>query len=502
MRLHRPASGLLAGIFLVTWLPIVQAAEGPLSVRVTAPEMNADVGGDPNIALAAEADAPGGTIARVEFFDGDKLVGTATQAPFKATYRRGQAQLNFCITAKATDAAGHAAVSRPVTCVATRRLQRQYKSYDYEETAENMLKQIRLWIPEGLATVRGILVVSNGMGGDTRDWSREVWYGEFLHLHGFAFLGAKGFTSHVENVEVMQNALKQIAKAAGHPELVNVPYVTTGFSAGGGYASRLLVEVPERVIASVPVSARLNLNEPPSAGSLATPACIISGEREKFEPVVVPVLAAYRPKGAMFGWLTVQTGDHSRYGQEVLAMPLLDAALRLRYPTDADVRKGPVKLTALDPMAGWVADNTTWKSGLTSIAAAKQFKGDIGKSSWLPTEDIAFIYRAYSTYDRPLTIASPPVAWSRDRVWDPGSDITIVVDDSRFAQWKKLEFYDGAHKLGEVAEGPPQLTAKDLAAGFHVFSVLGTDAKGNVRPSNPLLVVVRKLPTTGNAANH
>jgi hypothetical protein len=29
-------------------------------------------------------------------------------------------------------------------------------------------------------------------------------------------------------------------------------------------------------------------------------------------------------------------------------------------------------------------------------------------------------------------------------------------------------------------------------AGYHAFSVLGTDGKNNIRPSNPVLVVVRK----------
>ena len=464
--------------------------------------MNADVGARPSIALAAEADSPGGAVATVEFFDGGKLVGSVTQAPFKVAYRPDPPKLNFRITAKATDAAGHSVVSPPVTCVATSKVQRQYKSYDYEEAAENMLKQVRLWIPDGLATVRGILVVSNPSGGDTRNGHTEVWYGEFLHLHDFAFLGAKGNTSHVESVHVMQNALKQIAKDADHPELVNVPYVATGFSAGGGFSSRLLVEVPDRVIASVPVCSRLNFTGvTPSVGSLATPACIISGELEDvFPSMVEPVLDAYRPNGALFGWMTVQGGGHGRDGQEVLAMPLVDTALRLRYPQDADVRKGPVKLKDLDPNAGWVADNTTWKSGLTVIAPAKQFKGTIGKSSWLPTEDIAFIYRAYATYDRPLAIASPLTNWSRDRAWDPGSNVTIVVDDSKFRVWKKLEFYDGARKLGEIAEGPPQFTAMDLAAGYHAFSVLGTDAQGKLRPSDPVLVVVRKLAADGSTA--
>ncbi len=78
-----------------------------------------------------------------------------------------------------------------------------------------------------------------------------------------------------------------------------------------------------------------------AATPLATPACIVSGETEKIGSMVTPVLEAYRPKGALCGWMTVQGGGHSRSGQEVLAMPLLDAAVRLRYPADADPRKGP-----------------------------------------------------------------------------------------------------------------------------------------------------------------
>ncbi|HEY3397616.1 MAG TPA: hypothetical protein VGM19_08160 [Armatimonadota bacterium] len=370
---------------------------------------------------------------------------------------------------------------------------RRYQSYDYQETAENMLKQVRVTIPEGLATVRGLLVVSNWSGGDSRDLYREAWYREFLFLHDFAFVGTQGFTSHVESFQVMQHALAQIAQDSGHPELVNVPYVTTGFSAGGGFASRLLVEAPERVIACVPCGARLNFTRDPfTPARLGTPAVIISGELETgFPAVVEPVLAEARPLGGLFGWMTVQGAGHARVGQEVLAMPLLDAAVRLRYPADGDVRQGPVTLLPLDPASGWVADNTTWKSGLTVIAPAAQFTGDVAKSSWLLNEDLAFIYRAYATYDRPLTITSPQT--NRDQAWPPGSSVMIKVDDAKFAPWQKLEFYDGAQKLGEITSGPPQFTATDLTPGFHAFSVLGTNAQGTLRTSQPVLVVVRKL---------
>jgi hypothetical protein len=139
-----------------------------------------------------------------------------------------------------------------------------------------------------------------------------------------------------------------------------------------------------------------------------------------------------------------------------------------------------------------VADNTTWKSGLTTITPAKKFKGDVAKSSWLLNKDIAFIYRAYATHDGPLKVTSPSNLSARREVFDAGSAVTIRVDDSRFAGWKKLELYDGATKVGELARGPAEFTVKGLKAGYHAFSVLGTDGNGNLRPSNPVLVVVRK----------
>src|SRR5262249_23162730 len=233
-----------------------------------------------------------------------------------------------------------------------------------------------------------------------------------------------------------------------------------------------------------------------TAAHLGVPTCLITGELENSATVVDPVFMPYRPKGALYSWTAVQGIGHEMRGQQVLAMPLLDAAVRLRYPADGDVCKGPIKLKPIDVASGWVADNTTWKSGLTTIVPAKEFKGDLGHSSWLLNEDLAFIYRAYSTYDRPLTITSPPSGMpgsAQDS--HTGSDVPIIVDASQFPNWRRLAFYDGATKLGEIADGMPKFTAKNLTPGYHVFSVLGTGAGGDIRSSNPVLVVVRRPPT-------
>ncbi len=57
-----------------------------------------------------------------------------------------------------------------------------------------------------------------------------------------------------------------------------------------------------------------------------------------------------------------------------------------------------------------------------------------------------------------------------------------------------MAFYDGARKLAETTRGPTQFTAMNLTPGYHVFSVLATDDRGNVRTADPKMVVVRPQP--------
>src|SRR5262245_58636961 len=379
-----------------------------------------------------------------------------------------------------------------------------YKVYDHfvkatpPATGEH---KFRLVVPEGLAVVRGILVVGPYAGGDSRDYHEQVWYREFLNLHGFAFLGAKDFYMH--DYKVMQAALKQLAIDTKHPELVNAPYAATGFSAGGGYTRLLMKADPDKVIAGVVVGSTLKFRGEITDDHRRVPMCVINGDLEH-EPgeaggmanALEPVLAEHRPKGALWGWMAVQGVGHEFAGQEVLSLPILDAAVRLRYPADGNVRKGPVKLKPVDPESGWIADNTTWKSGLTAITPAKKFKGDVAKSSWLLNEDLAYIYRAYATHDRPLKITLPSNDAAKDEVWDAGSSVVMLVDDTKFIGWKKLELYDGAKKVSEVTHGRAEFTVTDLQPGYHAFSVLGSDEKGNIRPSNPVLVVVRTAATS------
>lgn len=385
---------------------------------------------------------------------------------------------------------------------------RKYIVYDYADPAT---KKFCVVIPEGLKTVRGLLVNCNYGGGDSRgDWTFCHYYREFMHLHDFALVASAGDTPHVKAFQAFRDCLQMVSAASKHPELVNAPYAAVGFSSGGGFASTLMTRDPDGTITAGIIEARYNFtaflppNPPPPASVLdavlAIPSVLISGGKQNPPSVKTGVLkivdevfVPFRPKGAEFAWMVLPNHGHeyAENRQDLLIMPLMDLAVRTRYPKDGDPTKGPVKLLSIDPASGWVADNTTWQSGLTKIYPAKEFKGDLGHSSWLHNEDIAFIYRAYATHNNLLTITSPGPCGPGTPALDPGSNVPITVDASKFSNWKRLEFYDGAKKFGEIIQGPPKLTAKNLTPGYHVFSVLGTDVQGNQRTSNPTMVVVR-----------
>src|SRR5215472_5698403 len=123
---------------------------------------------------------------------------------------------------------------------------RKYTVYDYADPAT---KRFCVVIPEGLKTVRGLLVQCNYAGGDSRgDWTFCTYYREFMHFHDFALVASAGDIPHYRAFQAFRNCLEMVSVASHHPELVNAPYAAVGFSAGGGFASTLMTMDPDRTI--------------------------------------------------------------------------------------------------------------------------------------------------------------------------------------------------------------------------------------------------------------
>jgi hypothetical protein len=82
-------------------------------VSITSPADNATAAANSDLTIAADASESGGTIAKVEFYNGSTLLGSDTSSPYSFVWSKVAAG-SYTLTAKAYDTAGATATSAPV----------------------------------------------------------------------------------------------------------------------------------------------------------------------------------------------------------------------------------------------------------------------------------------------------------------------------------------------------------------------------------------------------
>ncbi len=124
--------------------------------------------------------------------------------------------------------------------------------------------QFRLWIPEGLETVKAILVLVPGSNGDGRSQVETALWQDFAVEQDLALVGLHMtdkmhedmFIEHYVNVadgsgDAFLTALGQLAEQSGHREVTHAPLLLWGMSAGGEFNYEFALWRPDRVAAFV-----------------------------------------------------------------------------------------------------------------------------------------------------------------------------------------------------------------------------------------------------------
>lgn len=96
--------------------PVDIILNAPPTVAVTAPAANTVVTAPATITISADAADSDGTVAKVEFYQGTTLLGSATQAPFAITWANAPAG-SHSLTAVATDNRGASTTSAAVPII-------------------------------------------------------------------------------------------------------------------------------------------------------------------------------------------------------------------------------------------------------------------------------------------------------------------------------------------------------------------------------------------------
>jgi pimeloyl-ACP methyl ester carboxylesterase len=294
--------------------------------------------------------------------------------------------------------------------------------------------QYTVWVPPGLATLRGVIVHQHGCGEGScqsgQTGAFDLHWQALAKKHDCALLAPSYEMRQADDCQMwcdprhgsgaaFQKALADLGTMSKHPELATVPWALWGHSGGGHWAGGMTLLHPERVAAvwlrsGVPLF-EANPDRPTivphtiSEGALTVPILCNPGTKEgvtvkegRFAgvwPSNEAFFKTLRGRGGLIGVAVDPLSSHECGNQRYLAIPWFDACLSARLPKDAGapLRLMPEADVWLAPLLG------------TEALPASQFEGDPKTAIWLPNAAIA---RAWMQYvkDTQVPDDTPPPA--------------------------------------------------------------------------------------------
>ncbi len=357
-----------------------------------------------------------------------------------------------------------------------------YVQVEYPPSAEPGELQLgvthTLWIPDGVAKIRGIIVHQHGCGPGACKCGQTAAYD--LHWQALArkwdcaLMGPSYHQKDKSNcrawcdprngsAKTFLKALGELAVKAKRPELETAPWCLWGHSGGGYWASLMQTMYPERIVAiwfrsgtayapwekgSIPKP-----TIPPAAYSV--PAICNPGGKERTHERFVrawtgtfEMFKAYRAKGAPIGFAPDPLTGHECGDSRYLAIPFFDACLAMRLP---DKTSADQQLKSVDMKVAWLATPLTDKP-----EPASSYSGKPNEAVWLPNEQVAKAWAQYVTTGAVEDTSPPPSAFNVKAARKPDGTMEITWDAVADFQSGIQAFVierDG-EELGRVPEKP------------------------------------------------
>jgi hypothetical protein len=378
-----------------------------------------------------------------------------------------------------------------------------------------MKDRAKLYLPTGVANVRGILVnLEQGAQEDARELARAwrfanislPWSFEYDLGHNDARSGRAKVTGlPVGNMDVLLKFLDVVARDLNRPELAVAPIVAWVGQSGGKLAEDLNKRAPGRcaawadawyqdwlkrpqLTAEIPVAAWWEFKEEKQRAELKTKlGAIVAGK-----PTPPKDLRCFASSYGV---------GHGFTQRPAMYYIFLDQCLKERLPAEPPPPGTATTLRKLDPLDGWCGDFND-VSEWAPIAPAREAKGFVDPV-WLPNAYFAWVWRSYHTAKPDLRIVKPYVQWHTGK-WDQGGktdcglgfDKPVKPDQALTFQaevkgtYAKVEFHDGDRIVGEATAPEWKIEGVKLPSGVRVVFAVGVTADGVRRASRPAMLRV------------
>ncbi len=458
--------------------------DAPPTVALTSPAAGASFVGLATINLAADVGDQDGAIAKVQFYRSGTLIGTATTAPFTATWS-GAAPGTYSITARATDNLGVVSTSTASTITVT--------------------NPLTVSIASPLSNARFVPPASIDLAANALDSNGSIAKVDFYN--GTALIGSvttSPFTVPWTNVPAGKYAIT--AKATDNQGISKTSAAVT-----------IVVDTSPNVNITTPVT-KTAYNAPASIDVQAD-ASAPDGSIAKVQ---------FYHGGTLFATVTappyVATWSNVAKGSYTLTAKATDNLGVTTTSTPVQVTVGmnaaPTITLASSTVSGLIAPasialsvNAQDTDG--AIAQVEYFNGNalIGRSTsapfgfnWTNVDAGSYAITAKATDNlganttsAPLTISVAPNAAPTVALTSPADgqhligpvDITLsaTAGDSD-GNVTKVEFLDGDTVLATVTNAPYTYTIVGAGPGSYQFAVRATDNLGQTTTSAPTAVTV------------
>ena len=264
----------------------------------------------------------------------------------------------------------------------------------------------RLWLPDGVKTVRGVVVHQHGCGVGSRKGAepgaRDLHWQALCRKWDCALLMPSYHQEEKDNCRLwcdprngshktFLKCLADFSAQSGHPELERAPWCLWGHSGGGFWSSLMQTMYPERIVAiwfrsgtAFEYWEKGEVTKPdiPDA-AMGIPMMCNPGAKEngneRFKSAWTGTLAmfkAYRAKGAPIGFAP---DPRTRTRRVIHAISRFHSSMRASRSA-CQTRGATVQsLKPVDQKQAWLAPLL----GEDAQPAAK-FSGDLAESVWLP----------------------------------------------------------------------------------------------------------------------
>ncbi len=257
--------------------------------------------------------------------------------------------------------------------------------------------EYRMWIPEGVKAVRGIIVHQHGSGRNGITFPFDVHYRALAATWDCALLGTfyknegGALWAQIESgsERAFLTALAEIGKQSGHPELETAPWVLWGHSAGGSWIAGMFEKYPDKIIAMFYRSSasRIISVTAPEIPMVLNPGVKEEGDKQ-FGRIWTSSRELFEKRRRAEGyvtWAPDPVTSHNCGNSRLFAIPYIDACLAARLP-----EKPGAKLKKMDQSKAWLGNPVSFE-----ISPIKDYADDKLGAVWLPNETVAQKWQEY-----------------------------------------------------------------------------------------------------------